>query len=144
MKHIENGAIRLPLGDLSVWGPLPPGEEGAYQWGQLKPEVWSHFMSLPRACAVPKLMHDRDRMQRALLKLQAFDHLRPFCFLHGDYHLGNLYFDVDGRAGTLDWQSFAKGTWSHDVTYFPVSAPDIAMAALDCDTFELMEDICDG
>jgi hypothetical protein len=199
------------LGDLTVWGPLPPGDEGAYQWGQLKPEVWSHYMSLPRACAVPKLMHDRELMQRALLQLQAFDHVKPFCFLHGDYHLGNLYFDADGRAGTLDWQSFAKGTWSHDVTYFLVSALDIAdrrkwdkallsyylerlaangvrsppswetawdafrrqiidglyfwlvnpvemqsevnnsavaprfaMAALDCDTFELLEEICDG
>jgi Phosphotransferase enzyme family len=114
------------LGYLRVWDPLPPGEEGAYQWGQLQPQVWSHYMGLPRACAVPKLMHDREQMQRALLQLQAFDRLEPYCFLHGDYHLGNLYFDADGQPGTLDWQSFTKGPWSHDVTYFLVSALDIA------------------
>jgi len=114
------------LSDLDVWDPLPPGEKGTYQWGQLKPEVWSHFMSLPRGVAVPKMMHDRDQMERALLNLQAFDRVKPFCFLHGDYHLGNLYFDADGRVGTLDWQSFCKGPWSHDVTYFMVSALDIA------------------
>lgn len=110
---------------LTVWDPLPDGERGTYQWGQLKPETWAHYMSLPRGAAVPKMMHDREQMQRALLKLKAFDRVGPFCFLHGDYHLGNLYFDADGTIGTLDWQSFCKGPWSHDVTYFIVSALDI-------------------
>ena len=114
------------LGDFTVWDPLPAGKAGDYARGQLKPEVWSHYMSLPRGCAVPKMMHDRERMERALLQLQAFDHVEPFCLLHGDYHLGNLYFDADGTAGTLDWQTVCKGTWSHDVTYFLVSALDIA------------------
>lgn len=111
---------------LHVWEALPRGERGAYQWGQLKPEVWSEIMKLPRAVAIPQFMHDRERMQTALLKLTEFGRQEPYCFLHGDYHLGNLYFDADGRAGTLDWQSFCKGHWSHDVTYFMVSALDIA------------------
>jgi aminoglycoside phosphotransferase (APT) family kinase protein len=83
-------------------------------------------MKLPRAVAIPKFMHDRDRMERALVQLTAFCRTGPQCFLHGDYHLGNLYFDADGRAGTLDWQSGRRGHWSHDVTYFLVSALDIA------------------
>jgi len=116
------------LADMSLWhwDPLPPGDEGVYQWGQLKPEVWKHYMQLPRGAAVPTSLHDRDRMERALLKLQAFDREGPMCFLHGDFHLGNLYHDADGTPGVLDWQSYCTGPWSHDVTYFMVSALDIA------------------
>lgn len=111
---------------LAVWDPLPDGEEGTYQWGQLKPEVWQHYVHLPRGAALPRCLHDRDQMQRALLELKAFDREGPMCFLHGDFHLGNLYHDADGAPAVLDWQSYCKGPWSHDVTYFMVSALDIA------------------
>lgn len=114
------------LGDLPIWEALPLGEAGAYHWGQLQPAVWSEYIQLPRGVTVPRYMLDRDRMQEALLALSAFGRSEPHCFLHGDYHLGNLYFDADGCPGTLDWQSFCKGHWSHDVTYFMVSALDIA------------------
>lgn len=114
------------LGDLPIWEALPPGEAGAYHWGQLQPEVWDEYIRLPRGVTVPRHMLDRERMQAALLALSAFGRAEPHCFLHGDYHLGNLYSDADGRPGTLDWQSFCKGHWSHDVTYFMVSALDIA------------------
>lgn len=111
---------------LTLWDPLPDGERGTYQWGQLAAPMWDSLMALPRAAAIPRAMRDRDQMERALLKLKAFDTVGPMCFLHGDYHLGNLYFDADGAIGTLDWQSFCRGPWSHDVTYFMVSALDIA------------------
>lgn len=114
------------LGDLPIWEALPQGPAGAYHWGQLRPEVWSDYIQLPRGVTVPRYMLDRERMEEALLALSAFGRSEPHCFLHGDYHLGNLYFDADGRPGTLDWQSFCKGHWSHDVTYFMVSALDIA------------------
>lgn len=110
---------------LDRWDPLPDGEEGIYQWGQLKPEVWERYMKLPRGVAVPKLIHDRDQMERALLRLKEFDRTGPDCFIHGDPHLGNLYLQHDGSPGFLDWQSYRKGPWHHDVTYFMVSALDI-------------------
>ena len=93
---------------------------GPAQTGGLAPY---HVAAPRRRCAADDARPGADA--RALLKLQAFDRTRPFCFLHGDYHLGNLYFDADGAAGTLDWQSFCKGPWSHDVTYFITSALDI-------------------
>ena len=115
------------LADLAVWEPLTRDRSfGAYGWSRLVPEVWAGIMKLPRAIAIPKFMHDRDRMERALVQLTDFCHEGPQCFLHGDYHLGNLYFDADGTAGTMDWQSFRRGAWSHDMTYFMVSALDIA------------------
>jgi hypothetical protein len=104
--------------------PLPEGEAGTYQRGQLKPDVYAKFMTLPRAVAVANIFHDRDRMERAMERLRMIDREGPQCFLHGDYHLGNLYFD-GGGAGVLDWQSMRRGPWAHDFTYFLVSSLDM-------------------
>jgi hypothetical protein len=105
--------------------PLPEGAAGAYQRGQLKPDVYAHYMSLPRGVAVSRAFHDRDRMERAMEKLRVVDRTGPFCFLHGDAHLGNLYIDHDGAAGLLDWQAPRKGPWAHDVAYFLISSLDM-------------------
>ncbi len=111
---------------LAPQDPLPDGESGTYHWGQLKPDVFASYTQLPRGAAVPKRFHDRDWMERALLDLRAFDRIGPMTLLHGDVHLGNLYFDRDGTPGFLDWQSYRRGPWAHDVTYFLISALDIA------------------
>ena len=58
--------------------------------------------------------------------LRVVDSQGPRCLLHGDAHLGNMYFTRDGRAGILDWQALSVGPWHHDVTYFIVSSLDIA------------------
>ncbi len=112
------------LSDIAHWDALPNGPLGDYARGQLKDEVWRRYMALPRALAVPRLFHDRDRMEAALEGLNAFGRERPWCLLHADFHLGNLYFTADGQPGVLDWQSWSRGHWSHDVTYFLVSALD--------------------
>lgn len=111
---------------LRLWHAIAPMPEGEYAWGQLKPDVWARYMALPRSQSVSRLFHDRDWMERALLKLNDLCEVGPFCLLHADFHLGNLYFDADGAPGVLDWQSYSRGVWSHDVTYFMVSALDMA------------------
>ena len=105
--------------------PLPEGEAGTYQRGQLRPEVYAHYMGLPRGAAVSRCFHDRGRMERAMERLRVIDRKGPVCLLHGDAHLGNAYFDVDGAAGLVDWQTVYKGPWAHDVSYFMVSALDV-------------------
>ena len=105
--------------------PLPEGLAGVYQRGQLDPHTYAKFMSMPRGVAVARIFHDRDRMERALEALRIIDRGGPQCMLHGDWHLGNLYFDADGAAGVLDWQSTRRGPWAHDFTYFLVSALDM-------------------
>jgi hypothetical protein len=121
-----------PFGDdqgfagLMEWLPLPPRPAGDYAWGQLEPDRWEYYQSLPRAQAVPRRYRDRAWMIDALQALNGLSLTGPRCFLHGDFHLGNLYFDADGAPGALDWQSYGNGHWSHDVTYFLVSALDIA------------------
>jgi aminoglycoside phosphotransferase (APT) family kinase protein len=110
---------------LAAHDPLPEGEAGAYQRGQLRPDVYAHYMGLPRGVAVSNTFHDRDRMERAMERLREFDRRGPLCFLHTDPHLGNLYFGAKGGAGLLDWQSIRKGPWFHDVGYFLVSSLDM-------------------
>lgn len=114
-----------PLAWLEPLDPLPEGQAGTYQRGQLRPDVYAHYMSLPRGTAVSRYFHDRDRMERAMERLRVVDRQGVRCMLHADPHLGNLYIDADGTAGILDWQSIGKGPWSHDVAYFLVSSLDM-------------------
>ncbi|MGE0385168.1 MAG: phosphotransferase family protein [Gammaproteobacteria bacterium] len=114
------------LGWLPRLLPISDDESGAYGRGQLAPEVYAHYMTLPRGVGVSTKFHDRDRMQRALAALGEFDRQGPMCLLHSDAHLGNMYFTRDGAPGFLDWQCPRIGPWSHDVVYFIVSALDIA------------------
>jgi hypothetical protein len=45
----------------------------------------------------------------------------PRTLLHGDAHLGNMYFQ-DGEAGLLDWQVTQFGQGMRDVSYFMVNS----------------------
>ncbi len=91
----------------------------------LGPESWEHALTLPRAAGVPARLLDRDRILGAVLALWDADETPPHCFIHGDAHLGNLYFDEAGNPGHLDWQTAQRGRWAHDVTYFLVGALEV-------------------
>lgn len=41
----------------------------------------------------------------------------PWCVIHGDAHVGNLFLDARHRPGLLDWQLVQRGRWSVDVGY---------------------------
>lgn len=42
----------------------------------------------------------------------------PQTIVHGDSHLGNMYFLPDRTAGLIDWQFMVKGSVFHDLGYF--------------------------
>ena len=46
----------------------------------------------------------------------------PRTVLHGDVHIGNVYFVPGGRGGLLDWQLMLHGSWVVDVGYLITSA----------------------
>jgi uncharacterized protein YozE (UPF0346 family) len=91
----------------------------------LVPEIWDYYMQQPRAAAVPRILHNRDWMQRALKNLAAYHRQWPVCLVHGDTHLGNLYFEADGTPGFFDAQT-SRGPWQLEVNYHVVVALDIA------------------
>lgn len=126
--RLWNDAAFEPGGALETvnrWQALPPGARGAYLQGQLQPETYALYTAMPRGLALPALFHDAGRMRAALERATRFGEERPWCLVHGDFHLGNLYFTADGTPGVLDWQTWSRGHWAHDLTYFLVSALDM-------------------
>jgi hypothetical protein len=89
------------------------------------PASVARALERPRAFAMPVALHDPVRIVNAFWALQSVTARRPRCLLHGDAHLGNVYYLPDGTPGFLDWQAVRKGRWSHDVNHFVVSALDI-------------------
>jgi hypothetical protein len=100
------------------------GSSIEYAERYLKPEVWSRYMELPRAQAVPRAFRDRARMRRALDLLAQSQRALPRCIAHGDTHLGNLYLEADGTPGFFDLQ-VRRSCWVQDMAYHLVCALDI-------------------
>lgn len=96
----------------------------AYQERYLAPDVWQHYMQLPRGAAVSRVLQDREWMSRALHYLGRYHQQWPVCLCHGDTHLGNLYIEPDGTPGFFDAQ-VARGPWQLEVTYHLIGALDI-------------------
>ena len=46
----------------------------------------------------------------------------PWCVIHGDTHIGNVYLDADGRPSFVDWQLVQRGPWYLDVGYHVATA----------------------
>jgi len=74
---------------------------------------------------VPDELKAQGNFNGAYFRLQAANATGPATFLHGDSHLGNLFFEPDGTPGFLDWQCVRRGSWAHDVGYFVISALDV-------------------
>lgn len=96
----------------------------SYQDRYLAPDVWRHYMQLPRGAAVSRVLQDREWMARALRYLGRYHQQWPVCLCHGDTHLGNLYIESDGTPGFFDAQ-VAKGPWQLEVTYHLIGALDL-------------------
>ena len=77
----------------------------------------------PIGAGVPSEVRDADRLDGAhrtlaTIALRAY----PWCVIHGDAHVGNLYLDGNGRPSFVDWQLVQRGPWYLDVGYHIASA----------------------
>ena len=68
----------------------------------------------PIRAAIPRLMNNYHRLEERWAE-------EPRTLLHGDAHLGNMYFQ-NGQAGLLDWQVNQLGQGMRDVGYFLVNS----------------------
>lgn len=115
------------------------GEDGEYSWmlrtvtgwhreylrEVMRPQNWAFYRGLPRGAAVPSgLSSDPARLEAALEVLWERHRRGPLTLGHGDAHIANVYFEERG-GGLLDWE-MRRCPWFHDVTYFLVSALDVA------------------
>lgn len=89
-------------------------------------EHWTRMLDQPRGALIPSPLRDRERMHRAMRACWQLSGEEHECFIHGDAHMGNLFFDADGQPGWLDWQGIMRGPWAHDVAYFIVGSLSVA------------------
>ncbi len=64
--------------------------------------------------AIPRIVSARNALEAAWGR-------GPLTLIHGDSHIGNMYFE-DGRAGFFDWQVVQRGQGMRDVSYFLVNS----------------------
>jgi hypothetical protein len=64
--------------------------------------AWEKHVGLPRGAAVSSQFHDLDWMTRAMEHMAQLSDSLPNVLVHGDTHLGNLYFEPDGTPGFFD------------------------------------------
>jgi hypothetical protein len=104
--------------------PLPDGLQFGMLDALLSEENWTAQMSRPRGKHVPPELRDRTRVATAFGALNEIKQRSPVCLLHGDPHIGNMFFDADG-GGLFDWQLFTSGHWAYDVVWSMVGAMTI-------------------
>lgn len=91
--------LRVPRLD---WVETAPPFSRPSMQHYLQPEVWDHYVSLPRGAATSTRFHDREWAVGALARMAKLSEEVPNCIIHGDSHLGNAYFAPDGTVGFYD------------------------------------------
>ncbi|KAI0595021.1 kinase-like domain-containing protein [Biscogniauxia sp. FL1348] len=80
------------------------------QWDKVAPEVGRIRM--------PEYLMDGPRIIKALEKYYTKRNPKFRTLLHGDTHIGNIYFDAEGHTRFLDWSAFHFASCFHDLVYF--------------------------
>ena len=80
-------------------------------------EIRANFAG-PLGDGVPDAVRDAQRLYDAY-KVVAADvaTATPWCVIHGDPHIGNVFLDRDGHPSFVDWQLVQRGPWYLDVGY---------------------------
>jgi hypothetical protein len=75
----------------------------------------------PNGHRVPRELRDAPRLVDAyrylIARKTADTTAQPWCVVHGDAHVGNVYVDADGNPSPVDWQLVQRGRWYLDVGY---------------------------
>jgi hypothetical protein len=94
---------------LEVWGP------------STTIDIISANFDGPNGQRVPGEVCDAHRLVDAYRRLMALTAAeiatKPWCVIHGDAHVGNLFVDAAGVASLVDWQLVQRGMWYLDVGY---------------------------
>ena len=72
----------------------------------------------PIGAGVPDAVRDAQRLADAFTTVAAdAAAVSPWCVVHGDTHVANLFLDGEGRPALVDWQLVQRGPWYLDVGY---------------------------
>lgn len=75
---------------------------------------------------VPDAVRDEHRLLAGYRALITEVKSLPWCVIHGDAHVGNLFVDAAGVPSLVDWQLVQRGPWSLDVGYHIASTLTVA------------------
>ncbi|KAI0006561.1 aminoglycoside phosphotransferase [Xylariaceae sp. FL0662B] len=81
-------------------------------------EPWDRVVREPGRPKLPEHLMDGARVKRAQAKYYARRNPKFRTLLHGDTHLGNVYFTAEGHTRFLDWSAFHFASCFHDLVYF--------------------------
>ena len=76
---------------------------------------------MPRSEGVTGPVRNLDTVWAGLKRQQQTNDQLPECILHGDPHIGNMYF-IDDKPGLLDWHRMMRGAWIWDVAYMMIGS----------------------
>lgn len=79
---------------------------------------WDNIVREPDRPKLPDYLMDGTRVNKALDKYYAQRNPKFRTLLHGDTHIGNVYFTAEGHTRFLDWSAFHFGSCFHDLVYF--------------------------
>ncbi len=80
----------------------------------------------PIGAGVPSEVRDVERLVDCCRRLAAETHdVRPWCIVHGDPHIANVFLDRHGHPGLCDWQLVQRGPWYLDLGYHVAAALDV-------------------
>jgi hypothetical protein len=88
--------------------------------------LWGAAEPLPRFAHVREAQKERARIGEALTVMLVADAVASGCFVHGDSHIANLFFEADGRPGYLDWQHVMRGSWAFDAANLMITGLSVA------------------
>lgn len=98
--------------------------EGGMLDGFLSEVNWNQQMARKRGERVPEELTDFAHTTAAVRRAWDLKRSGPQCYVHGDPHVGNVFFD-DAGAGLLDWQLFTSAHWASDLAYAIASGMEI-------------------
>ena len=88
--------------------------------------LWDVSETMPRFQFVtPALRRQRDKLKASVIKMLEINRAQARSIVHGDTHMGNLFFDGNGKPGYLDWQTIMRGCWAFDFAPFLVTAMSV-------------------
>lgn len=80
-------------------------------------EIRSNFEG-PIGARVPEAVRDAERLFEAYLTVvEHASSAAPWCVIHGDPHVSNVFLDGEGHPALVDWQLVQRGPWFLDVGY---------------------------
>ncbi|KAL7620282.1 hypothetical protein AAE478_009275 [Parahypoxylon ruwenzoriense] len=121
LEKVLDGATQLAGLHAQFWGKSQ--EDYPWIWNNYDPamrfivEPWDRIVREPGRPKLPEYLLDSDRVKKAQEKYYSRRNPKFRTLLHGDTHLGNLYFTAEGHTRFLDWSAYHFGSCFHDLVY---------------------------